>query len=446
MGVAMKRLKISDSGRHLAREDGTPFFWLGDTAWELFHKLNREDARHYLTCRAGQGFNVVQAVALAEFEGVTTGNAYGRLPFLRNAEGRIDPTLPDEGGDYSYWDHVDDVLEMAGAMGIYIALLPTWGDKYNAQHGKGPEIFTKQNAYEYGQWLGKRYRDTPHLIWVVGGDRVLQTRTHFEIVDAMARGLKEGDGGRHLITFHPRGNSSSSYHVHGEDWLDFNMIQSGHGDMEPANYRIIAADYGLTPVKPVLDGEPCYEDIPRAFNTRFGYFDEADVRRAAYYAVLSGACGHTYGHHSVWSMCDGMYDSVQMNEPGIFFIMHWKDALHRPGAGQMRHVKELWERCGMEDSVPDQQLIASNFAGSNYMTGLRGKRASLIYCPNGLYAEVNMERVGAASIRAEWFNPRDGRYTEAGTFPGEGICKFVCPSSGRGNDWVLVLSKEDSAA
>ncbi|MFD0961025.1 glycoside hydrolase family 140 protein [Paenibacillus chungangensis] len=442
MGVTMQKLKVSDSGRYLTYEDGAPFFWLGDTAWELFHKLDREDARHYLACRAEQGFNVVQAVALAEHEGLTMGNAYGRLPLFQDDAGKFDPTKPDENGEYSYWDHVDHIVNTAGAMGIYIAMLPTWGDKFNAQHSKGVEIFTKNNAYEYGKWLGRRYRDAPHLIWVLGGDRGLHTRSHFEIVNSMACGLKEGDGGRHLMTFHPKGSSSSSYHVHGEKWLDFNMLQSGHGEMEPANYRMVAADYERVPVKPVLDGEPCYEDIPRAFHPRNGYFDEADVRRAAYYAIFSGACGHTYGHHSVWAMCDGFYDSVSMNESGVFFIMHWKDGLHRPGAGQMRYLKELWQQFSMEGSEPDQQLIATNFEGANYRTGLKGRNASMIYCPNGLYVDVSMGWIGWEKVHTSWFNPRDGSYTDVGTFPGEGKRRYVCPSSGRGNDWVLVLSKE----
>ena len=77
-------------------------------------------------------------------------------------------------------------------------------------------------------------------------------------------------------------------HVHHEDWLDFNMIQSGHGVKAPANYRWVAEDYRREPIKPTLDAEPCYEDHPRGFKPDNGYFDEADVRVAAYYNVFSG--------------------------------------------------------------------------------------------------------------------------------------------------------------
>jgi len=50
--AAAPRLKVSDNRRFLVREDGSPFFYLGDTAWELFHRLNREDADRYLKNRA----------------------------------------------------------------------------------------------------------------------------------------------------------------------------------------------------------------------------------------------------------------------------------------------------------------------------------------------------------------------------------------------------------
>lgn len=75
-------LRVTADGHRLEHTDGTPFLYLGDTAWELFHRLNREEAETYLEKRRGQGFTVIQAVALAELGGVTTPNAYGDLPLI----------------------------------------------------------------------------------------------------------------------------------------------------------------------------------------------------------------------------------------------------------------------------------------------------------------------------------------------------------------------------
>ncbi|MBI1842973.1 MAG: DUF4038 domain-containing protein, partial [Verrucomicrobia bacterium] len=116
--ASLPSLKISDNHRCLVTSEGRPFFWLGDTAWELFHRLSREESELYLKNRAKKGFNVVQAVALAEFDGLTAPNFYGRVPLRNN-----DPLQPDE----EYFKHVDWVVAKANSLGIYVGFLPTWG-------------------------------------------------------------------------------------------------------------------------------------------------------------------------------------------------------------------------------------------------------------------------------------------------------------------------------
>lgn len=436
-------LRVSGNQRYLETVDGSPFFWLGDTAWELFHRLSREEAELYLRTRAEQKFTVVQAVFLAELDGLSTGNAYGRLPLYRAEAGGFDPSRPDEEGDYSYWDHVDHIMDAAANLGLYLAVLPTWGDKFNRLWGKGPEIFTPDSAYVYGRWLGYRYKDRSNLIWVMGGDRPLSVRRHFAVVNAMVQGLRDG-GAVQLMTFHPKGAESSSYHLHEEEWLDFNMIQSGHGEGEITNYLRVGADYERKPVKPTLDAEPCYEDIPIGFLPENGYFDEADVRRAAYYAVLSGALGHTYGHHSVWSMSGGQYASPDFAEAGVSFIMSWREALHRPGAEQMKHLRSLFQPCLGQDFRPEQGLIAENRPGANYMAAARTVRTAFIYCPNGLYVDAAMGYIEGKEALASWYCPREGRTLPAGRYPNSGIRRFTAPTSGRGNDWVLIMEGGES--
>lgn len=433
MKPALPWLKVSDNRRFLAREDGTPFFWLGDTAWELFHKLNREDAVLYLKKRAEQRFTVIQAVALAEDDGLDAPNPYGKRPLLKNESGRYDPSMPDvtdRPDDYDYWDHVDYIVDQAAELGLYIALLPTWGDKYNLLWGKGPVVFNGSNARAYGAWLGRRYRDRSNIVWVLGGDRPLQSREHFEVVHQMAEGLREGDEGRHLMTFHPRGGESSSLQVHEESWLDFNMIQSGHMEDQRENDLLVAQDYLKQPTKPTLDAEPCYEDHPRSFKAENGYFDAADVRRAAYNGLLAGGFGHTYGHHSVWLMCA---------EPADYFIMDWKQALDRPGAWQMGHVRALMERMSMSDRIPDQTLIASAYSGANKVVAARGNDYVLCYTPNGLAFDLNMGIIAGDEVSASWHDPRTGEKHEAGKYGNIGVIKFTPPSQGRGEDWVLLL-------
>ena len=117
--AATAQFRVSDNHRFILR-DGKPFFWMGDTAWELFHRLNKEQAVYYLKKRAEQGFTVIQAVALAEFDGLHIPNPEGDLPLIND-----DPRQPNE----QYFQHVDYIIDQAAEAGLVIALLPTWGDQ-----------------------------------------------------------------------------------------------------------------------------------------------------------------------------------------------------------------------------------------------------------------------------------------------------------------------------
>src|ERR1035438_9859143 len=352
--AATPRLRVSDNQRFLTYEDGRPFFYLADTAWELFHRLGREDSGRYLTKRAEQGFTVIQAVALAEFDGLNEPNAYGQVPLRDN-----DPLQPNE----DYFRHVDWVVQKANSLGLYIGLLPTWGDKWNKKWGIGPEVFTPQNAAAYGEWIGHRYRDAG-VIWILGGDRPVENDAQKEIIRAMARGLGRGDGGAHLITFHPTGGSGSSQPFHNDDWLDFNMRQNGHAIEFTGHYDRTGVDYNRVPIKPVLDGEPVYEGHPVSFNARqLGHSLAADIRRAFYWDVFSGACGHTYGHHSVWAMYTPQRKPV--NSP----LMFWTEAMTEPGAAQVGFGRRLIESRPFLTRVPDDSVLVP----SEYPTLIRSE-------------------------------------------------------------------------
>ena len=437
---ALQRLKVSDNRHFLVNADGRPFFWLGDTAWELFHRLTREEAVTYLRHRAGQRFTLVQAVALAEFDGLNTPNAYGHRPLLNN-----DPATPDvkDGPQNDYWDHVDYIVNQAAAAGLYVGFLPTWGDKWNIQRGAGPEVFTAQNAEAYGVWLGRRYKDATNIVWILGGDRPVVTDTHLAIIRAMAKGLRAGDGGAHLMTFHPQGGAASSAWFHDDDWLDFNMRQNGHQAEYGGRYELIRADYDKTPTKPVLDGEPVYEDHPLSFNAPgFGHSVASDVRRALYWDLFGGAFGHTYGHHSVWAMWTPARTPV--NNP----LMPWTEAISQPGAQQMQHARALLESRPFLTRVPDDELIVTGRVptsmpgtGRYHFSATRDSSGSyaMVYAPVGRPFTVRTSKLSGSRIAAWWFNPRTGKATSIGTFDKPAEKTFTSPDVNESIDWVLVL-------
>jgi hypothetical protein len=418
-------LAVSPNGRYLETSDGEPFFWLGDTAWELFHRLDREEADHYLAVRAAQGFTVVQAVVLAEQDGLGTPNAYGHLPLIDG-----DPLRPNE----AYFEHVDAIVENANARGIVVGMLPTWGDKFNRKWGVGPEIFTPENAEAFGRYIGRRYADAS-VVWILGGDRLPEEEADFAVIEAMARGLKAGDDGRHLVTYHPWGGASSAGAFHEADWLDFNMHQSGHGEPDCASFQATFRDYRRSPVKPVLDGEPCYEDIPIGFDPENGWFSAVETRRAGYASLLAGALGHTYGHNAVW----------QMWEPGRPPVIHvrtpWPEALHYPGAYQAGYMRAGFEALDWWTLEPAQALLADGPREAPRAVRVAAspdRRLVVAYAPMGTTFSL---RVDGGPGRAVWFNPRDGtRIPLTPREPTGGTVVFDPPADeSRGNDWLLVL-------
>src|SRR5262245_18909816 len=167
-------LRVSSNHRFIVHDDGTPFFYLGETAWELFHRLTLAEAELYLRDGAAKGFTVIQAVALAELDGLHTPNMRGDLPLIED-----DPARPNE----AYFEHVDAMVDLAASLGLYVGMLPSWGDKWNRKWGVGPEIFTPESARAYAVFLGQRYADRP-LIWILGGDRPIETDEQRVVVRA----------------------------------------------------------------------------------------------------------------------------------------------------------------------------------------------------------------------------------------------------------------------
>ena len=426
-------LEISENGRYLQYDDGKPFFYLGDTAWELFHRLSREEADTYLADRAKKGFTVIQAVVLAERGGLNQPNAYGALPLKDK-----NPQKPNE----AYFEHVDYIVRRAGELGLIIGMLPTWG-KYWSMNNPGQAIFTEENARAYGEFLGERYKNSP-IIWILGGDHNIHVEKERRIVEAMAAGLRAGDGGGHLMTFHPRGPGLSSDYFHDAEWLDFNMYQSSHGSRDHDNGLFAGHDYALKPAKPTLDGEPRYETIPVGFyfagSDPKNRFDDYDCRQAAYWSLLAGACGHTYGHNSIWQMW------APGRDPVISAAVPWNEALDHPGAFQMGLVRKLFESRPFHKLVPNQSMIKAGptTGGGKIRAALTSDGSfAFIYSPRGQQFSIDKSVITGKRISEIWYDPRYGISARAHTGDTKGIQTYNPPSAGRGSDWILIIENAE---
>jgi hypothetical protein len=454
-GNIAAQVQVSANGRFLTTQDGKPFFWLGDTDWELFHRLTREEAEAFLDTRRQQGFNVIQAVALAEFNGLHQPNRYGDLPLLND-----DPTTlaitpgndPANDKEYDYWDHMDYIIDKAAEKGLYIGLLPTWGDKVAHLWGEGPIIFNAQNAGAYARALAQRYASRKNILWILGGDRPAVYQTKKDGVDtayddrpiwrAMAQSIEAVCGKQAFITYHPWGNpASSSQYIHNESWLDMNSFQSSHGSRETPAWNWVTRDLALSPQKPTLDMEPCYEDHPvnpwdGKWTRQRGYFTAYDVRARIYRSVFAGACGVTYGHHHVWQFLNtALNPPVNVGDT----LIPWKQALHAEAAGEMQFLKALMLSRPYRSRVPDASIIKSD-TGKTYVDHLEATRDengsyAMIYLPQAKPVAVDFSKLSGKQKNFWWFDPRSGK-AMATTATGTEKNVFTPPSDG---DWVLVI-------
>lgn len=428
-------ISVTPNGRYLQYNNGTPFFWLGDTGWELFHRLKLDEIERYLENRRRKGFTVIQAVLLAEFDGLRKPNQYGDVPLHD-----LDPAKPNE----AYFRFVDSVVKLAASKNLILGLLPTWGDKVTKLWGEGPVIFDSTNAYGYGAFLGKRYAASPNIIWILGGDRPPKNDSMDwrPVWRRMAQGILDGTGKQTFITYHTWGGSNStSLSIHNEPWLHMNMMQSGHGGGHDVPvWAWIARDRALEPAKPTLDAEPNYEDHPvnpwPKWDPANGYFRDYDVRKQTYRSVFAGAPGVTYGHHAVWQFWSPREEKINYAD------RYWTEAIDRPGAVQAGYLKKLILSRPSLNRIPDSTLIsAGQGTGGDHIEAFRdsANTYAMLYLPRSKTISVNMGFLKSSNVAVWWFNPKNGKAKKEGLKKRAPVLAFKPPTSGAENDWVLVL-------
>lgn len=393
---------VSESHRYFVDRNGNPVFWLGTTQWQLFREYTLDEARIILERSAANGFKFVQVMLMGVGDG-TAPNVHGQKPWIND-----DPLTPNE----EYFKNVDAVLDIAGDNNLAISM--------TLYHQRYRKRITLDRARPWARWLAWRYKDVPHVVWSM----TPEAREEFvPILRELAAGLREGDEGRHLITFKPDPAPYSSSFIHEEDWLDFNSMQTWK-DVKLI-FPMVTRDYNLKPIKPVLMAEGAYEA-----GTEYGFeVTPLWIRRQAYYSYLAGA-HHTYGHNDSWRV-----------------LPTWRQALDAPGAAQLGILKRIFmARREWWLLVPDQSVFASGGRTAGEVLCLAARHQdgkwAMIYLAEKASFSVNMDKVAAARVSAFWVNPKTGDAVPAGTFPGAGQRSFSTP-----DDWedaLLVLEAAES--
>jgi hypothetical protein len=374
----IRPIRISDNGRYFVDKAGSPFFWLGDTQWELFRLFDIETARHILSDRRDKGFNVI----LIMLTGVERGridpsladgcaNIKGEVPWLNG-----DPLRPNE----AYFRHVDKMIRL-GEETVQIFVVGIY-------HQWHVDRITLEKARPWARWVARRYRDVPNLIWSMYPQA---TEAFVPVCRELAAGLREGDGGAHLISVHPDPSVASSSFLHEEPWLAFNMIQTcvSYDRIHGA----VSADYARRPVKPVVMAEGGYEGLE---------FDQLqtphDIRKQAYWTYLAGG-HHVYGHNDAWASPTS-----------------WQDWLRGPGAAQLRVFRDVITSLdNWWDLTPDQSILLDG-AKEGYALNAAGRSISggwtLIYLSEASDVTLRPRTTALGNrVRLTWIDPRTGNRT-----------------------------------
>lgn len=477
----MEKLKISDNGRYFVKSDNTPFSWLADTAWTIPQRMKWDDVEYYMEKRKKQGFTVLQIVALDPERDIEMRNPCGQKALLNDC---LD--TPNE----SYFKYLDWVIEKAEEFGFYILLLPVWGQLIVGENWMGetfPKTVTEKNAWQYGKWIGERYREKNNILWCLGGDRqpIHKGIDYKNVWRRMAEGLAEGVTGKDvcynkpdevwdemLLTYHAcheqeTGECSTlSYWDDEEQWIRFVMIQSGHG-LLPKNYEIIKKEYNRERIRPVWDGEPAYEMMPTSWPVSDSFHDSWMVRRRAYWSLFAGAFGFTYGHASVWC-------TISEKEKDQIAVHTWSEAMDAQGAEQMRYVRAVLDDLQIMRCVPCQRVLMEH-SEQKSRTEVEVKRELeqhiqvcvhpereffCAYLPSGgrirldnmvLEEKLDIEK---NMLYLWWFNPRNGKYyTGKGketkqavevNLSGETL-QLEAPDQEVQKDWILIGCTQNEA-
>ena len=393
----MHPLKVSANGRYFVDQKGDPVFWLGTTQWQLFREYRLEEAEVILEKTRSKGFAFAQVMMMGVGDG-TKPNVYGEKPWVDD-----NPLTPNE----AYFQNVDAVVQIAREKNVAISMT-LFHQRYRA-------CITVENARAWARWVAQRYADVPTIVWSM----TPEAKPEFvPILRELAAGLREGDGGRHLITFKPDPSPYSSSFIHEESWLDFDSMQTWN--KVELIYPMVTNDYNLKPVKPVLMAEGAYEQ-----GSEYGFeVTPLWIRRQAYYSYLAGA-HHTYGHNDSWRV-----------------LPTWREALDAPGAAQLGLLKRIFlERDEWWYLVPDQALFASGGETQGQVLNLaarhRDGRWAMVYCANEASFAVNMSKIAGDATKASWIDPRTAASVEIGRLATTGVESFSTPSGWE--DALLVL-------
>jgi hypothetical protein len=427
-------VRVAKEKNHFEHEDGTPFFWLGDTWWmSLCHRLRwPEDFQALAADRVNKGFTVVQIIA----------GLYPDMPAF-DKRGANEAGFPWE-ADYArinpkYFDMADVRIQELVHRSLTPCVVGCWGYFFGFM---GLEKLKKHWRNIVARW------GAHPVIWCLAGegtmpyylsenkeaDSAAQKKAWTEI----ARYVRSIDANHHCITIHPSDTARDS--VEDPSVLDFDMLQTGHSDRKsyPNTIDKVTAEVARTPKMPVLVGEVCYE----------GILDEnrQEVSRFAFWAsVLSGAGGHTYGADGIWQVNTAEAPYGPSPHGRSWGGPPWDEAAHLPGSRQLGLAKQFLSRYEWWRLEPHPEWIDPHWSKEDYQLPYAAgipRSLRIIFIPPTWEPPTVKALESGVSYRAFFFDPRNGKDQAIGDVAAGSDGSWKSPISPTFEQWVLVLEKK----
>lgn len=399
-------LRTQAGARYLIDQQGNPFFIHGDTAWSMMAQLTTEEATTWLEDRKNRGVNTA-IVNLIEFYYASNAprDRYNNGPF----------TTPNDFAtpNVAYFNRADQVIQAASSRGIQLFLFPAylgWVCSYQVGWYEVMAANGVTKMFNYGAWLGARYRDTDNIVWVLGGDCDAPNK---ELVRQLALGIRSQDT-RHIMTTHGEVTDTLDFWSTSADpWIDFDSVYNYPYAGNEMRTRVLS-EYNRSNWLPVFKIESHYEDENNA--TPF------DLRQHSYETILNGGMGQFYGS-SAWCFGGG----------GCYG--DWQAMLNSPGAQDQQRLKSFFATRPWWKLVP-QSFLSAGGSGASVERANDGTWGAA-YFPTQRSITVNLSSF-AQSVTGRWYNPATGAYTViAGSpFAPSGVVTTSPPATG---DWVVVF-------
>lgn len=441
-------LRVAQNKRTFEHTDGTPFFWLGDTWWMgLCKRLGWPGDFQTLTAdRVTKGFSVIQIIAglypdMPAFD--ERGANEAGFPWEKDYT-RINPT---------YFDMADLRINWLVRSGLVPCIVACWG---YFLPWMGVEKMKK-----HWRNLVARYGAYP-VVWCLAGegtmpyylsekkekDSQFQKKGWTEI----GRYVRRIDPYQHPITIHP--SFSARQTVDDPSVLDFDMLQTGHGDRAslPNTVKRVSEAYRTTPVMPVINAEVCYEGIGEACRQ--------EIQRLMFWAsVLNGAAGHTYGANGIWQVNTRQKPYGPSPHGMTWGNTPWEDAFQLPGSTNLSLAKRLLERYSWWQFEPHPDWVEPGWTDdlfdSPYTCGHHDiplaagipEKVRIVYIPFGTGLKKVKKIEKGIRYQTYLFNPVNGKEYEIGPITADenGDWEMGSLSVARRmpifQDWVLVLEQ-----